>query len=86
VLLALAGWLHGYTRDCDNLEQQLVGIWDASLQTELPQALVCPKRAARLLHLPGAQHGRPPSASLLGPSSPAPLNSAPITGTRFVEA
>jgi hypothetical protein len=40
---------------------------------------VCPKRAARLFHRPGAPLGRPPSAALLGPSAPAPLNSAPIS-------
>jgi serine/threonine-protein kinase len=43
VLLALAGWLHGYTRDCGNLEQQLVGAWDASLRTEMRQALLSTK-------------------------------------------
>ncbi|WNG44726.1 hypothetical protein F0U60_11955 [Archangium minus] len=30
-----------------------------------------PQRAARLLHPPGALLGRPPSAALLGPCSPA---------------
>jgi serine/threonine-protein kinase len=40
VVLALAGWLHGYRRDCGNLEQRLVGVWDAPLQQGLRQALL----------------------------------------------
>jgi len=40
VVLALTGWLHGYTRDCGNLSQRLVGVWDAPLQDGLRQALL----------------------------------------------
>ena len=38
--LALAGWLHGYSRDCAELEHRLVGVWDAPLQEKVRQALV----------------------------------------------
>ncbi|HEX8440742.1 serine/threonine-protein kinase, partial [Archangium sp.] len=40
VVLALTGWVHGYTRDCGNLEQRLVNVWDASLQAGVRQALL----------------------------------------------
>jgi serine/threonine-protein kinase len=38
--LALAGWLQGHTRDCKNLEQRLVGVWDEPLQAKVRQALL----------------------------------------------
>jgi tetratricopeptide (TPR) repeat protein len=38
--LAIAGWMKGHTRDCENLSQRLVGVWDAPLQEGVRQALV----------------------------------------------
>ncbi|HEX8818760.1 MAG TPA: serine/threonine-protein kinase [Archangium sp.] len=40
VVLALAGWMHGYTRDCGNLEQRLVSVWDMPLQAGVRRALL----------------------------------------------